>query len=62
MQGKPSPCSFCKKCQLEEGETILWEHTNEKLNRRFLVRDRLFRRNGQLIHVELAIDISERKD
>lgn len=62
FQGRPSPCPFCRKGQLKEGETVLWEHQNEKLNRKFLVRDRLIRRGGRLLHVELAIDISEKQN
>ena len=62
FQGRPSPCSFCKKGQLKEGESILWEHQNEKLNCKFLVRDKLIKRGGKLLHVELAIDISNKEN
>ena len=62
LQGRPEPCPFCKKCQLEKRqESIVWEHTNEKIHRRFLVKDRLIMRDGRQIHVEQAIDISNKE-
>lgn len=61
LQGRPDPCPFCKASQLKEGETILSEQRNEKLNRDFLVKDRLIRRDGRTVHVEVAIDISEKE-
>lgn len=62
FQGRPTPCPFCKKGQLKEGDSILWKHKNEKLNREFLIRDRLFRRDGRLLHVEIAIDMSKKEN
>lgn len=62
LQGLPEPCAFCKKCKLEErGECIKWEHFNKKINRRFLVKDRLIKRDGRMIHVEVAIDITNKE-
>ena len=62
LQGRTSPCPFCNNCKLSQGKTVRWEHYNEKLGRWFDITDTLTEVNGRLCRLEIARDITARKD
>lgn len=61
LQGRSSPCPFCNNSKLSQGESIRWEHYNEKLSRWFDVTDTLLCTDGRLCRMEIARDITARK-
>ena len=65
--GKDKPCSFCTNDQLVRSEKIqppvLWELCNTRNGRWYQCIDRAIRwPDGRLVRLEIAIDITERKE
>ena len=60
LQGLDAPCPFCTNHLLTETEFYIWEHDNEALGRRYLLRDRLIHYQGRLVRMEIAADITDR--
>ncbi len=64
FQGLDSPCPFCTNSIIVEQspEPYIWEYYNPKLDRHFLITDRIIRwSDGRNVRFEMAIDITERK-
>ncbi len=59
IQGLEGPCSFCLTDRLAYDSVYTWEFTNRKLNRHFLLRDRLVHWNGRKARMQIATDITE---
>jgi len=64
---QPGPCAFCTNDQLVHGGKILgpclWEFQNTVSGRWFQCIDKAIRwTNGEIVRLEIAIDISERKE
>ena len=57
--GKDRPCDFCTNKMLSEGEFFEWRHTNERLNRSFLLRDTLFTHEGRKYRLEIGVDLNK---
>ncbi|MBQ4346970.1 MAG: diguanylate cyclase, partial [Firmicutes bacterium] len=62
IQGLDAPCPFCSNNKLIEGIDYRWEHYNGKLNKWFDNKDTLLHINGRLCHLEIAKDISVRRE
>jgi two-component system phosphate regulon sensor histidine kinase PhoR len=65
--GQADPCSFCTSDQLTENGTpessYVWEFQNTRTGRWFQCIDRAIRwTDGRLVRMEIAFDISERKE
>ena len=58
FQGFDSPCSFCTNKKIEYNNTYTWVFFNEKLQRRFLIRDRAIEWGNKTVRLETAIDIT----
>jgi PAS domain S-box-containing protein len=67
IQGETGPCEFCTNAKLVNAEgqpwgVYRWERLNEKLGRWFYLQDRAVSwTNGHLVRLEIAMDITERK-
>ena len=59
LQGRDSPCPFCTNDKLKFNEYYVWEHTNELMNRDFIVKDKLIQWQGRTARMEFAMDIAE---
>lgn len=59
LQGRDSPCPFCTNGKLKFNEYYVWEHTNELMNRDFIVKDKLIQWQGRTARMEFAMDIAE---
>lgn len=59
IQGFDKPCSFCTNKLLQMNETYSWEYTNPKLNKHFMLKDRLIEWDGRIARMEIAFDITE---
>lgn len=62
LQGRTSPCPFCNNSKLSRDRPIRWEHYNEKLCRWFDITDTLTTVDGRVCRLEIARDITARKD
>jgi len=62
LQGLDTPCPFCTNSKLAEGQEYRWEHHNEKLGRWYDITDILVRLDGRLCRLEIARDITARKE
>ncbi|MBN1848771.1 MAG: response regulator [Deltaproteobacteria bacterium] len=64
FQGLESPCGFCtnEKILQIKYEPYSWEHHNPILNRDYMIIDRVIKwPNGKDVRLEIAIDITARK-
>lgn len=61
FQDSNAPCSFCTNKILESRSSYTWVFFNEKLQKRFLIRDRLINWDGRAVRLETAINITELK-
>lgn len=61
LQGKDAPCEFCTNSQLNRDRFYFWELENKKIQRHFLLKDKLIPWQGKLARLELAMDITERE-
>lgn len=59
LQGRDTPCPFCTNDKLKFNEYYVWEHTNELMNRDFIVKDKLIQWQGRTARMEFAMDIAE---
>lgn len=59
FQNADTPCYFCTNDILENRSCYTWVFFNEKLQKRFLIRDRLISWDGRKVRLETAIDITE---
>ena len=57
LQGRTSPCPFCNNAMLTEEEVYSWEFANPKLNKKFLIKDRIINWQGRRSRIELWYDI-----
>lgn len=67
QNGRENPCEFCTNQSLlvdgQPGPAILWEFRNSKNNRWYQCLDKCIRwTDGRLVRVEIALDITARKD
>ncbi len=67
QEGIDRPCTFCTNQQLvnhgEPGATVTWEFLNTKNNHWYECYDKAIRwTDGRLVRLEVAIDITERKE
>ncbi|HOP06451.1 MAG TPA: PAS domain S-box protein [candidate division Zixibacteria bacterium] len=65
LQGFDTPCSFCTNHIIKEQpkEPYTWDYYNERLNRHYFISDQIIRwPDGRDVRMELAIDITERKE
>lgn len=62
LQGKDRPCEFCNNALLTKDKFYLWEHTNERLKRHYILKDKLIDWYGKTARLEIAIDITEREN
>ncbi len=60
FQGLDAPCPFCPLGKLNFDSFYIWEHYNSKVNRHFLVKDKLILHEGRPLHIEIATDITEK--
>lgn len=57
LQGFSQPCVFCQSHFPEEGYQT-WENTNARLDKRFLIRDKMISWGGKQARLEVFTDIS----
>lgn len=65
FQNLDQPCDYCTNKILlrNKDESYHWEHYNSRLDKYFLITDRIIRwPDGSDVRFELAIDITERKE
>lgn len=62
LQEKDSPCEFCTNSILKEDEYYIWENTNTRTNRHFILKDKLIRWEGKPARLEIALDITEKEN
>lgn len=60
FQGLDEPCPFCPMEKLTFDSFYIWEFYNSKLNRHFLVKDKLIMHDGRPLHMEIAVDITQK--
>lgn len=60
FQGLDAPCPFCPMNKLTCDAFHIWEFYNRKYNKHFLVKDKFIRHKGRLLHLEIAVDITEK--
>lgn len=60
FQGLDEPCPFCPMAKSNFDSFYIWEFYNSKLNRHFLIKDKLIVHNGRPLHMEIATDITEK--
>lgn len=56
-----SPCSFCNASRLTLEEYYEWECKNPILNKYFIVKEKLLKRNGKNVHMVIAVDITQKQ-
>ena len=57
IYGFSEPCVFCKNHLPEENKFKVWESTNSKLHKRFLVRDKIIYWGGKKARLEIFSDL-----
>ncbi|MCI9576789.1 MAG: EAL domain-containing protein [Clostridiales bacterium] len=57
IYGFSEPCIFCKNHLPEENKFKVWESTNSKLHKRFLVRDKIIYWGGKKARLEIFSDL-----
>ncbi|MBY2478652.1 bifunctional diguanylate cyclase/phosphodiesterase [Clostridioides difficile] len=62
LQGKDSPCEFCTNSILKEDKYYIWENTNTRTNRHFILKDKLIKWEGKYARLEIALDITEKEN
>lgn len=60
FQGLDAPCPFCPMAKLNFDSFYIWEFYNCKINRHFLIKDKLIMHEGRTLHMEIATDITEK--
>lgn len=60
LQGKDSPCEFCKNSYLNSQSFYCWDHYNELLNTHFWVRDKIIKIDGNEYHFEMAVPANDK--
>ncbi len=58
LQGFHQPCIFCQSHLPEEHGFKVWENTNARLHKRFLIRDKMILWDGRRARLELFTDLS----
>lgn len=61
IQGREEPCDFCC-AQLKYDEFHVWEHTNPKIGRHLLLKDKLINWNSKPARLEIALDITDQEN
>lgn len=62
LHGNSSPCEFCTNSFLTENAFYTWELTNQKLQRHFLLKDKLIDWDGREAKMEIAFDITAKEE
>lgn len=62
VHDKDSPCEFCPNAFLTEDAFYTWEHSNGKLDRHFLLKDRIIDWNGKKVKIEVAFDMTQKEE
>lgn len=60
FQGLDAPCPFCPMDKLTFDAFHIWEFYNSKFDKHFLVKDKFIRHKGRPLHMEIAVDITEK--
>ena len=58
LQNRDEPCPFCTNHLLKPDETYVWEHQNQRVNRHYLLKDKLISYQGRPMRMEVALDLS----
>ncbi|PWL40966.1 MAG: hypothetical protein DBY45_10805 [Clostridiales bacterium] len=61
LQNRDEPCPFCTNHLLKPDETYVWEHQNQRVNRHYLLKDKLISYQGRPMRMEVALDITDRE-
>lgn len=62
LQGLDSPCPFCTNRLLTEDSFYVWENTNKRLGKHYILKDKFVRlSDGRMARMEMAIDITEKQ-
>ncbi|WP_080800373.1 bifunctional diguanylate cyclase/phosphodiesterase [Arabiibacter massiliensis] len=61
LQGRDEPCPFCTNDLLDFDTFYEWEHTNERMRRHYLLRDKLVQWRGRTARLEIAFDVTDRE-
>ncbi len=59
LQNRDEPCPFCTNGILTHDAFYEWEHTNEKTQCHYLLRDKLFIWQGRTVRLEVAFDVTQ---
>ncbi len=62
IQMKDSPCEFCTTSVLNFEDFYVWEYTNPRNGRHYLLKDKLIRWHGKDVRMELAVDITDKEN
>lgn len=63
LRGLDAPCPFCTNRMLTEDRFYVWESTNKRLGKHYILKDRLVRLpDGRMARMEMAIDITEKQN
>lgn len=61
IMGSDEPCPFCTNDRLKMDEYYVWEFTNPRVQRHYIIKDKLILWNGKPARMEFAIDVSEKE-
>lgn len=56
IHGKDQPCGFCPNGRLVQAHFYTWECTNQRVQRHFLLKDKLIEWEGRRAKIEIAFD------
>ena len=62
LQNNAEPCSFCNNERLCCDRYYIWEFTNPKIHRHYILRDKLIMWNGRKARMEICEDITDREN
>lgn len=62
IMGLDEPCPFCPNSKLREGQEYRWERYNEHIGKWFDRTSTFIRLNGRNCHLEIARDVTARKE
>lgn len=62
IQNRSKPCPYCTNSKLKYDTYYIWEHTNEILNRHYIVKDKLINWNGRPARMEFALDVTMKEN
>ncbi len=59
FQDFKAPCPFCTNNKIMNGDAYSWIFYNEKIHRKFLIKDRMINWGKKQVRMETAIDITD---